>query len=297
MGLEKIVISASRRTDIPAFYMDWLMDRIKRRTLETVNPHNRRRAVIDARPENIHTIVFWSKNFGPFLAGGYGERLQALGFHLFFNFTINSACPILEPNLPPLARRLDQMERLCRRFDARTVVWRFDPICFYKSRENGCADNLGDFDEIADRVSACGITRCITSFMDHYPKIEKRLSSMSGFFFLDPPPEEKRDVLLDLKKRLGPIRLDTCCEKGVLDMLPVDADIGRAACISNDLLMDLFGGRLSLARDRGQRKKLGCGCMVSIDIGDYLLHPCYHNCLFCYANPADPGPYSNPGAC
>ena len=80
----KIVISASRRTDIPAFYMDWFMQQIEQGCFEVINPYNRKATVVTATPDNVHTIVFWSKNFGPFIEGGYGQMLAAMGYNLFF---------------------------------------------------------------------------------------------------------------------------------------------------------------------------------------------------------------------
>ncbi len=107
--MSQIVISASRRTDIPAFYMPWFMDRIDKGYFEVVNPYNRRTSIVPATPAEVHTIVFWSKNFGPFITGRYGEKLIDAGYHLFFNYTLNSESPLLEPNLPPLQTRMSQL--------------------------------------------------------------------------------------------------------------------------------------------------------------------------------------------
>lgn len=321
----KIVISASRRTDIPAFYMNWFMQQIEQGFFEVINPYNRKATVVPATPDKVHTIVFWSKNFGPFIEGGYGQTLVAMGYNLFFNFTINSDSSLLEPRMPPLKERCQQLDMLCQMFDAQSVTWRFDPICFYvineapRSKERGfpvrndghfnkaplnpalkggaCGkqsdqvnihNNLHDFALIADRAFHGGVSRCITSFMDDYPKIRKRVARLPGFAFIDPPLATKRKILLDIKKTLAAKNIDlfTCCEKQVLETLPDDARIKPSACIPNRLLVDLFGGNLSFKKDAGQRIKDGCGCMVSVDIGSYRLHPCYHNCLFCYANPS-----------
>ncbi|MBW1842194.1 MAG: DUF1848 family protein, partial [Deltaproteobacteria bacterium] len=97
----KRVISASRRTDIPAFYMSWFMQRIQEGFFEVKNPYNHKITVVPAAPEEVHTIVFWSKNFGPFIQGKYGQTLAAMGYNLFFNFTINSDDSLLEPQVPP----------------------------------------------------------------------------------------------------------------------------------------------------------------------------------------------------
>jgi hypothetical protein len=289
--MPQIVISASRRTDIPAFYMPWFMDQIDQGYFEVVNPYNHQTAIVPATPADVHTIVFWSKSFGPFIERGFGEQLQALGYHLFFNFTINSVSHILEPNLPPLPDRLSQLGDLCQRFGARSINWRFDPICFYSTPGEPSGNNLEHFTQIAAQAAHYGVQRCITSFRDDYRKIQRRTDQISGFRFEDPPLQNKVDLLVEMEQRLSALQiaLMACCEKEVLTHLPATSRITRSRCIPNDLLMQLFGGDVSLQKDAGQRRQAGCGCLVSKDIGSYNLHPCYHNCLFCYANPAGDG--------
>jgi hypothetical protein len=283
----KIVISASRRTDIPAFYMSWFMNRIKSDFFEVVNPYNRQSRKIPATPAHVHTIVFWSKDFGPFLKEHCGEKLQKAGYNLFFNFTINSESLRLEPHVPPLDIRLGQLKQLCDQFGSRAINWRFDPICFFKSHNSIVQDNLSDLDRIVEKAAQLGIERCITSFMDFYPKIEKRLAALPNFSFYDPPLKIKKRIILKLEKVLASvnINLKLCCEKDVLNALPANTSVTQGACIPSELLVELFGGNLALKKDTGQRLQKGCGCSVSVDIGSYHLHPCYHNCLFCYANP------------
>ena len=294
----QIVISASRRTDIPAFYMPWFMACIEKGYFETVNPYNRRVTTVPATPEQVHTIAFWSKNYGPFLDHAYGRALQERGFHLFFNFTLNSASKRLEPCLPPLAERLNQMDQLCRYFGPEAVNWRFDPICFYRAPNtgepydsgDGVANNLFDFDTIAARAARAKIRRCITSFVDLYPKVKKRAAFISGISFVDPPIDQKVRVLLQLERKLIPlqIQLRTCCEKPVLEALPAHSTIRPSACIPNHTIMRLYGGQISLKKDAGQRASAGCECRKSTDVGIYHEPPCHHRCLFCYANPAPP---------
>jgi hypothetical protein len=284
----KIVISASRRTDIPCFYMDWFMEQIGRGHFPVVNPYNRRVSIVSASPEAVHSIVFWSKNYTPFITGGYGRRLQKLGYGLFFHFTVNSDASLLEPRVPPLQKRLRQIEALCNRFPPLAVTWRFDPICFYRIGEGPVQNNLWDFSRIADAAAACGVKRCVTSFMDDYPKIRKRVAKRTGFSFCTPPVERQLEILLDMEAQLAArdIRLQTCCEKELIQRLPAHSGITAGSCISHELLMELYGGRLSLKQDAGQRGEQGCGCRMAKDIGSYSLHPCFNDCLFCYANPA-----------
>ncbi|MEJ2099720.1 MAG: DUF1848 family protein [Desulfobacterales bacterium] len=284
----KIVISASRRTDIPAFYMPWFVAQINRGVFEVVNPFNRQIRKVPATPADVHTIVFWSKNFELFLKENHGEKLQGAGYHLFFNFTINSNAPVLEPHVPPLDVRLKQLKQLCDRFGSSVINWRFDPICFFRIRSGTLQDNLHDLKRITEKAAECGVKRCITSFMDFYPKIDRRIAALPGFSFLDPPMATKKATILKIEQLLSAykISLKLCCEKEVLDALPEGSSVTESSCIPNDLLVKLFGGNLSLKKDAGQRLRKGCGCKVSVDIGSYHQHPCFHNCLFCYANPA-----------
>ena len=124
--------------------------------------------------------------------------------------------------------------------------------------------------------------------MDHYAKVRRRLALRPSMEFIDPPPADKGNTLVEMENRLSRhnIQLSICCEKEVLATLAPGASVTTSSCIPNDLLMELYGGTISLRKDAGQRVKAGCGCKVSVDIGSYLKQPCYHNCLFCYANPA-----------
>ena len=285
----KIVLSASRRTDIPAFYMDWFMERIDKGFFETVNPFNQKKTIVPATPDHVHTIVFWSKDFARFIDGGFGEQLSKKGFHLFFNFTVNSEVSFLEPNISPLESRIKQADILCKQFGPEAIFWRFDPICFYTLPDGSAGNNLSDFHKIAQQMASFGIQKCITSFMDHYSKINTRPRPFEGFCFIDPDISKKVRVLQRMESVIASqnMKLYTCCEKKVLSAMPLKTKIQNSSCIPNRLLTDLFGGSLSYKKDTGQRIKQGCGCMVSKDIGLYKHHPCYHNCLFCYANPKD----------
>lgn len=288
---EKIVISASRRTDIPAFYMDWFMEGVGRGFIAVQNPISGQVMTVPSRADTVHTIVFWSKNFGPFLTGGYGQELIRRGFHLFFHFTVNSENPVLEPAIPSLDERLDQALALSQEFGPEVISWRFDPICFYQDSQGKVHNNLQDFDRIAEVMECAGIKRCVTSFMDDYSKIQRRIrgrAGSQGFRFIYPDMQEQVKIVLAMEKKLAArsLGLYTCCEKNLLTLLPSDSRIRASSCIPNDFLQRLFGGHVSLRADYGQRHGAGCRCRVSRDIGSYHLQPCHHKCLYCYANPA-----------
>lgn len=289
--MPRIVISASRRTDIPAFYMPWFMNRIQIGHFELANPYSKKISQLPASPDQVHTIVFWSKDFAPFLDGGYGRQLAEKGYHLFFNFTINSPHPILEPAVPPLEQRLAQLRQLADLFGPQAIQWRFDPICHYRLPSGETDDNLDQFRAIAQGVAQTGITTCITSFVDLYRKVKERQRHLDLQLF-DPPLAQKVARVAAMAETLDGmgIQLQLCCEKELLAAMPPPPHIKSAACIPNHHLARLYGDDISLARDAGQRAAAGCGCRVSKDIGNYQHHPCHHRCLFCYANPAQPVP-------
>ncbi|MFO8113390.1 MAG: DUF1848 family protein [Desulfosalsimonadaceae bacterium] len=283
---KKIVISASRRTDIPAFYMDPFMDGIARGGFHVKNPFNGRVSLVPAGPEAVGCIVFWSKDFGRFLEGGYGTALARMGYEQFFLFTVNSASTVLEPNLPSLATRIAQAEQLADQHGPRSVWWRFDPICFYQYNSGPVQNNLADFPWIAQQMAHMGVKRCITSFVDIYAKVARRVKAIPGFSFVDPPMEKKIRVIRKMADLLEPmhISLYTCCENELTDGLPGDCNVKAGGCISGHYLEQRFEKEISLAGDSGQRRDKGCKCTASRDIGCYDAHPCLHNCLYCYAN-------------
>lgn len=285
--MHDIVLSASRRTDIPAFHMPWFMEGIARGEFDVVNPFSRRVRRVPATSPPVRVVVFWSKNFGPFLADGWGRRLERMGYHLFFQFTLNSESRLLEPNVPPLEERLDQLRSLCAAHGPRAVNWRFDPICRFREGRGPVRDNLQDLPRIAEAAAACGIRRCTVSFLDLYAKVSRRTAQRQSVAFVEPTRPQQVQILLGIEALLGArgIRLFTCCEEEVIRALPAGSTVASGACIPSDLLMELYGGRLSLERDRGQRVRAGCRCRVSVDIGSYDRHPCGHGCLYCYATP------------
>ena len=127
---------------------------------------------------------------------------------------------------------------------------------------------------------------CITSFVDRYRKISRRTGNRLRF--LAPPMADRMAILTKMEAILAPlgIHLALCCEKDTRDALPEESTIASAACISAERIMAAHGGHLSLRRDAGQRQAAGCRCNAAVDVGSYTLHPCHHDCIFCYANPA-----------
>ncbi len=269
------VISVSRRTDIPAHYLDWLIDRADQGVVEVVNPFNpAQRRTVSLRPEDVHTLVFWSKDYGRLLREM--RRFEKYP-NLFFHFTIND-CATLEPRIPPLPDRLTQAETIVKMFGAERLAWRFDPLVFW---DDGKSDNIGSFERIAEFMAGLGVRRCTFSFAQWYNKCVRRARKL-GFNYYDPPLAERLEIagaLAQIAKSLG-ITMQVCCGD---DLMGVD-NVEKAHCIDGGLLSELAGEPCDTRRDTSQRKM--CGCTKSVDIGSYSDQRCLHSCLYCYANPA-----------
>ena len=265
----KKIISASRRTDIPAFYMDWFIKGLKNGFVEVENPFNRCKYRVSLVPEDVGAIVLWSKDFHNF----FSVKKKFSNYNLFFQFTIND-CSLLEPGIRNIDSRLEQLDEIVCTYNPDVVNWRFDPIVLW---EKGNNDNLGSFTRIAEKVSRVGVKRCITSFATYYRKARNRMN-LSGIKFLDPTIEQKCKILSnmrDITNSLG-IELFLCSQPDYLI-----EGVKAAKCIDSDLLSTLFNLRLSKARASGQRTD--CCCSNSRDIGSYS-QICPHGCLYCYAN-------------
>jgi len=266
----KTVISASRRTDIPAFYLPWLIDCLQKRSAEIVTPRGLKKCV-NLHPDHVHSLVLWSKNFHHFL-----KRKSAFKeYRLFFHFTLND-CPPLEPNIPDLQERLAQAQALAECFGPACMTWRFDPVVFW---EEGRKDNTGGFAYIAETIARIGVRRCMFSFCTHYRKTIIRTRA-AGIPLYDPPVERKRETAARLGRiaRACGIGLFACSQSG-LDGID-NVAVGR--CIDGAYLQELFSEKCSKARDLGQRPQ--CHCTHSVDIGSYT-SVCRHGCLYCYAIP------------
>lgn len=277
----KTVISASRRTDIPAFYPDWFFDSLEKGEFRITNPFNGRVRTVPVSRETVAAIVFWSKDYGPLLA----RRGRLSDWPAVFNFTLNSPEALLEPGLPPLEERMNQMAALAELYSPEAVRWRFDPVVFYR-RGGQLHNNLGSFECLLEFAAGLGITSCTISFMDPYRKIERRQRGVPDFEFAFPETDSLAETARWMAETAGKygIGLLTCCEPELAG-LGVE-NISAAGCIDHGLIGKLYGAILSGRKDKGQRTGSGCLCHESVDIGSYREQPCLCNCLYCYANPS-----------
>jgi len=272
----RTVISASRRTDIPGFYMRWLEYHLRQGFVDVRNPVVKDKTYrVSLRPEDVHTIVLWSKNYRPFLDSPVSRNPA---YHWYFNFSLVD-CPEWERGVPPLEERLRQARELAARWSPHHINWRFDPILFW---EGGRRNNLGAFPSLCDFMAGLGVFWCTFSFVTWYNKVKARKECRSLDFY-DPPLSQKVDILSGLSAYTRPrgITLEYCCN----DELLAAEGISKGHCIHGPLLSRLAGERCSLARDTSQRTD--CGCTKSSDIGSYTMS-CPHQCFYCYAKPVPP---------
>jgi hypothetical protein len=279
------IISCSRRTDIPAFLMDWIIERIKVGFVDVVNPFNHKQITrVSLDPKTTKCFVWWSKNFEEWINHYLEDEnlFKSYKGH-FFQFTINSPSE-LEKNLNiSIEKRFQQLEWLINEFGVSTINYRYDPIIFYKRiGSNKIENNLDKFEYIIKNVSNLGVKDLIFSFATLYPKVKNRMKAR-GYIPIELPLQKKRETMLRLIKICNEynIRMNACCQP---DLLEID-DIEQAHCIDAEKIEKFINEKIPKIRDTGQRKD--CGCFKSKDIGGYSgIFRCKHNCDYCYASPA-----------
>jgi DNA repair photolyase len=266
-----MIISASRRTDIPSYYSDWFFKRIKEGFVLVRNPMNYHQiSRISLEPEVVDGIVFWTKNPLPML-----DRLEELKEYMYyFQFTLTSYENDVEQNIPSKIESLIQtFKTLSSKIGADRVIWRYDPILInYKYSFDY---HVRYYEKLAKELH--NFTRKVTiSFIDEeYRGVKDNIKELALLNF---PIEIQRE----LSSRLAEIahhydlEIDTCAEHIDLD----EFGIKHARCIDDRLFEKLLGCRLNVDKDKNQR--LECGCVISIDVGMY--NTCLNGCRYCYAN-------------
>ncbi len=271
-----MIISASRRTDVPAFYGEWLMNRIKAGYCHVANPFNPKQVSrVSLAVPDVEAIVFWSKNPAPLLP--HLDELDKRGFRYCFLYTLNDYPGELEPYLPPLADRIQTFASLSRRLGSDRVIWRYDPVIL--SNRTDVAYHERAFTHLARQLH--GYThRVIVSVLDLYRKTDRSLQTLAshGYIFDRAPlahPELPRLLqLMQTTAAENGISMQSCAEGDAF----AAAGIPRGACIDMELLHKLWGLPIQ-GKDPNQRP--ACGCAIAKDIG--APDSCLHGCVYCYA--------------
>lgn len=264
-----MILSVSRRTDVPALYSQWFFRRLQEGYALVRNPVVPRQVSrVGLTRDVVDGIVLWTRNPAPMLEG-----LEALAaYPFYFQFTLTPYGADLEPGLPGVEGRIALFRALSARVGAARVVWRYDPILLNPRYTE--AFHREAFLRLSDRLA--GYTeRCTVSFIDAYRSTRRNAEALS----LAPiSPETMRALagtLAQAAKERG-IALDACAEATDLS----DVGVARARCIDADRIARIGGVPLRVGRDRNQRA--ACGCAESIDLGAY--NSCSHGCLYCYAS-------------
>jgi hypothetical protein len=276
-----MIISASRRTDIPAFFSDWFINRVQAGWVSVVNPFNAKQVRrVSLEPSQVDALVFWTKNPARFVP--HLDELEAKGYAYYFLYTLNNYPGFLEPDLPPLDRRLQSFKALSRRLGPDRVIWRYDPIVISSATPPEYHEQ--NFAVLAKELRGHTM-RVVISFMQTYAKLRGRLIQAEmeqGVKFIDYKDGQHEEDLWRLSAKLAKIaqshglEIRACAEERDLS----GAGVEPSACIDAGLINQLFGLGLPLGRDPHQRG--ACGCAPSVDIGAY--NTCSHACLYCYAN-------------
>ena len=264
-----MIISASRRTDIPAFFSDWFFNRINDGYLLVRNPINSHQiSRISLSPHVVDCIVFWSRNPKRMI-----DRLHLIDkYNYYFQFTITTYGQLLEPNVPTSEEAVDVFNKLSQKIGKNRVIWRYDPIILTDKID--MKYHIASFENIAKQL--VGKThRCVISFLDLYKKTVRNIAPIAV-------TDITAEMMIDLARALSllasryDIELVSCAEK--IDLLSHGIKHGK--CIDDKLIEEICGFALQIEKDKTQRAE--CGCVASIDVGDY--NTCPHGCLYCYAN-------------
>ncbi len=265
-----MIISATKRTDIPSYYGEWFVNRLKAGYVLIQNPYNNNRySKANLTREAVDIIAFWTKNPKPFLK--YLPIIDEMGYPYYFQFTITPYGKETESGLPNKEELLETFITLSEKIGKKRVVWRYDPIIlsdiytmdYHTERFSYMAKKLSSYTE-----------RCVISFVDSYKNVTTRMG-------IDPSYQMSNENIYAISEIFSKIasknniELFTCAEAINLDKF----GIKHGACIDKNLIEQILGQNINAKKDKNQRD--ACGCIESIDIGTY--NCCANGCNYCYA--------------
>ena len=267
-----MIVSASYRTDIPAFYAPWFLARLAAGACRVRNPYGGKEYEVSLGPDAVDGFVFWTRNFRP-LAPDLARVAAVAPFAV--QFSVLGYPHALDRAVIGVADAVAQLRGLRRDWGSRVAVWRYDPVVLTSLTPPDW--HLANFAALAKMLDGA-VDEVVVSFAAPYRKTTRNLDAAAarhGFTWRDPPTDEKTD----LAARLASIAADhgmalTICAQP--DIQP--AGVAAARCIDAARLSDV-AGRPIAAAEKGNRP--GCRCAASRDIGAY--DTCTHGCAYCYA--------------
>ena len=260
-----MIISASRRTDIPALYSKWFLNRLEAGFVMVPNPRvPNRLGRVELSPNNVDCIIFWTKNPAPML--DKLAQIEAMGYAFYFQFTLTPYGNTIERNLPQKTELISIFKELGQRFGSERLVWRYDPILL--DATHSIHWHYEQFYELSEKVHPY-TRRCILSFIDPYKHITGRFQ------------EVRREEMIAVASGFSKIAekyglvLFACAEETYL----TECGVGRSSCIDQELIEKILGCGIRARKDVAQRP--ACACIESVDIGVY--DTCINECAYCYA--------------
>ena len=279
-----MIISVSRRCDIPRFFFDWFLDRLDAGFVEVKNPFNlnqTRHVSLAPADDGDMIFAFWTRDPASILL--HSEELESRGLRFYVMCTLTAYPAILEPNMPSPSEVIQMVSALAKKITPDRVIWRYDPV--FLSNLTDLEFHRGNFSSLAGRLKG-SVRRVIVSVYDEYPRAEKRLDllestnslkrmahydiSASGKKTLTPMVRSLLADLAEIAGREG-MEIQSCAE---------DCGILPGACIDGEYISKTFG-ITAPGKDRAQ-KRPGCLCCQSVDIGTY--GKCKAGCVYCYAS-------------
>ena len=270
-----MIVSASRRTDIPAFYSEWFINRVRHGWCLVPNPFNRNQVSrVTLSPREVDAFVFWSRHPRPLMR--YLDELDDLGCRYYFLFTLVGYPDRIDPGSPPPDQAIRTFQELSARVGRQRVIWRYDPVVL--SDLSGAGFHEINFRLLAEELKGAA-SRCVISFVKPYRKARARMEaaargSAEPVDYDSPPIEGLLGTISEAARENG-MEIFSCAAER--DLSPFG--ISPSRCIDAGLISKLFSIEVSPLKDPCQRKE--CGCATSRDIGMY--DTCLFGCSYCYA--------------
>ncbi len=268
-----MIISASYKTDIPAFYGEWFLNRLDAGYCKVHNPYSGKPFEVSLSKKDVDGFVFWTKNLGPFL-----PKLVLIhdrAFPFVVQYTINNYPRELEASVVNAATAIGNIKTVAQLYGENAVVWRYDTIVF--TSQTPFDFHVENFKVLAEQL--CGTTNeVVISFAQMYRKTEKNLNLASaklGFTWEKPSTEKKHNLLKELFRlaKQNGMQLTICSQPEL-----ADGGAGAARCVDAERLSRMVGQSIQA---KLKANRVGCGCYASKDIGEY--DTCVHGCVYCYA--------------
>ena len=262
-----MIINTGCRTDIPAFYAKWLMNRIREGYVLVRNPYNPNQVTkYNLSPEVVDCLAFCTKNPEPMLS--YLDELDK--YKQYWFVTITPYGKDIEPNVPEKQKVIESFKKLSNHIGVDSIGWRYDPIFigngFDVSKHIECFENISR--ELKGYTHNCTI-----SFLDLYEKVKRNAPDIK------PPTKEEQMEIAKAFARIGKendMVIHACCEKTYLSQYGLQCN----GCMSQEIIEKAINNTLQPPKRKNLRQE--CNCLMGNDIGAY--NTCGHLCKYCYAN-------------